>query len=321
VTAHSSRRAASIVVSTLLALCVCAPRPSAAEPARSKRAAAAGATDSVARRLCDALHTLPDTRRAACCAGTANGGGLAEACTRTLGDALARGAIVLESGDADRCVADAARALDGCDWVTPQAPRLPASCRSIVHGRIAAGASCRSSLECADGLVCWGASAKVEGVCAPPGATGASCGHVDDTLATSVRASGDERHPECAGFCRYGRCAARGATGAACATSDQCVRDAHCAAGRCVAGPGPGSGEDCSGAACADGLACVDGRCAAPRKAGESCARPSDCAATCLPPGADRSRVCGMQCDAFPAALRLPPTANTTSVPHSAPHG
>jgi hypothetical protein len=318
VTAHSPRSVVAFVA-LIAALCAGAPRTAAAEPARPRRAATVAAA-SVVRRLCDVLHTLPDTRRAACCASTPNGGGLADACTRALGDALERKAVVLTSGDVDRCVADAARSLDGCDWVTPYAPRLPDSCRRIVHGRVAAGASCRSSLECADGLVCWGATPKVEGICAPPGATGASCGRTDDALATSLRASGDERHPECTGFCRQGRCAARVASGGSCTTSGQCAPDAHCAAGTCVAGPQPGVGEDCKATACDDGLACVDGRCEAPRSAGESCSHPADCAATCLPPGSDAKRVCGMQCDAFPGALRLPPAAKASTSP-TRPHG
>lgn len=313
-TEQHARSTAAIAV-LILALCALATGASAAKPARKGTPPSGSAPNASVRLLCDALHTLPDTRRAACCAGAANGGGLADACVRSLGDALARGVITLDAREVKRCAADAARELDGCDWVTPQAPRLPASCRSLVHGRVAAGASCRSSLECVDGLACWGATAKADGICAPPGATGATCGRGEDALATFLRASGDVRHPECAGFCGYGRCAARVATGGACAAGAQCAAGDRCVAGRCVEGAPPGLAEDCTASACADGLACVAGRCAAPRKAGESCSRPSDCAATCLPPGADGARVCGMQCDAFPQALRLPPSPKTASAP------
>lgn len=310
-TRHHARSTAAIVVLSLV-LGAVAPPASEAKAVRSERAPAATA---VSRRLCAALHTLPDTRRAACCAGTPNGGGLADACVRALDDALARNAITLDADDVKRCAADAARELDGCDWVTPQAPRLPASCRAIAHGRVAAGAACRSSLECSDGLVCWGAGAKADGICAPPGAGGATCGRTEDALATYLRASADERHPECAGFCSHGRCAARVAADGACSTSAQCASGNHCAAGRCTAGRPPVLGEDCGSSACADGLACVAGRCALPQKSGESCTRPSDCAATCLPPGTDGRRVCGMQCDAFPGALRLPSASKTASAP------
>lgn len=317
-TEQHARSTVAIAV-LILALCGVAPDTSAAKPARKGALPSGSAANASVRLLCDALHTLPDARRAACCAGTANGVGLADACARSLGDALARGVITLDAREVKRCAADAARELDGCDWVTPQAPRLPASCRSLVHGRVAAGASCRSSLECVDGLACWGASAKADGICAPPGATGASCGRGEDALATFVRASGDERHPECAGFCGYGRCASRVATGGACAAGAQCASGNRCVAGRCIEGAPPRLGEDCTASACAGGLACVDGRCAAPRKPGESCSRPSDCAATCLPPNADGTRVCGMQCDAFPGALRLPPAPKTASA--LLPHG
>lgn len=311
---HARRTA---IAALTLALCVLAPAVAGAKPARS--GTPASAPSAVVRRLCDTLHRLPDTRRAACCAGTASGGGLADACARSLGDALARRAVVLVPDDVDRCAADAARALEGCEWVTPQSPRLPASCRGVVRGRIAAGASCRSSLECADGLVCWGAGARADGVCAPPGATGATCGRTEDSLATYLRANGEDRHPECAGFCSHGRCAARVATGAACVSGAQCAVGSRCLAGRCTTAPPAVLGEACGAAACADGLACIDGRCAKPRASGESCSRPTDCAATCLPPDADGARVCGMQCDAFPAALRLPPAAQ--AAPARRPRG
>lgn len=311
-------RSTGAITVLVLVLCTVAPGSAGARAARSSRSAPP-ATASVVHRLCDALHRLPDTRRAACCAGTANGAGLAEACVRTLGDALARNAIAIDPGDVDRCAADSARELAGCDWVTPQAPRLPASCARIVHGRVAGGSACRSSLECVDGLVCWGASAKADGICAPPGAAGATCGRAEDPLATFLRANDDARHPECAGYCGYGRCAARVAAGGACATTAQCATGSHCVAGRCAPGLPPAAGEDCSTSACADGLACIDGRCTAPRRSGETCSRPSDCAATCLPPAADHTRVCGMQCDAFPAALRIPPAPNVASA--ARPHG
>jgi hypothetical protein len=300
VTVATARRAASLAIVLVLA----ALPADAGKQAHSSHAASAPPR-SVAQ-LCEALQTLPETRRASCCATTPTSG-LGDECVRVVGDALRGGGVTLEPADAARCAADAARALEGCDWVTPYAPRVPSSCRGVLHGRRVAGAACRSSIECVDGSFCWGSGPTTAGVCIPPAPAGATCGAAIDALATFARQTGDDRHPECAGYCAKGRCAAFVAVGGACTASEQCGRDAHCAAGRCVAGPAAQAGEACGQASCAGDLVCTNGVCGPPKSAGEACSAPGECAATCLPPGADKTRVCGMQCRAWPPAGYTPP--------------
>jgi len=290
----------------LLVLLGLSPTAVGAGPSRRAAATASTATPQIlAQHLCDALQALPEARRAACCA-TAPAGGLAGECVRVLAGALRDEAVALDPADVERCAAASARQLEGCAWVAPYAPRLADGCRGILHGRLAVGSSCRSSLECADGSFCWGSGPTTPGVCAPPGAPGTTCGSVADPLATYARQTDDGRHPECAGFCVKGRCAAFLAAGSACSASAQCGPEGHCASGRCAAGPRPGLGEACAGTTCGGDLVCLEGRCAAPKKAGESCAKPFECEASCLPATDGKSRICGMQCSAWPPAGYTP---------------
>jgi hypothetical protein len=253
-------------------------------------------------RLCDALQRLPEARKAACC-GAPGGADMAAACAREIDRSLKAGALTLDAADVDRCAAESASRLEGCDWVTPYSPRVPGSCRGILHGRLDVGMRCRSSLECRDGLHCRGVGTTDSGVCAPPGAPGAACGGGVDTLATYARQTHyDVRHLECAGFCVKGRCAAFAAAGGECSSDLQCAPGSRCASRRCVEGPPPGLGDACAGSTCADELVCVDGRCSHAKKAGEPCAQPSECEATCLTLSRDQPGVCGTKCSAWPPA-------------------
>jgi hypothetical protein len=263
--------------------------------------------EKLCQRLCDALHTLPETRKAQCC-GTSPTGGLAGECSRELSRSLREKSLTLDPAAVERCAAESVRALEGCDWITPYVARIPASCRGILRGRLEAGALCRSSLECRDGLFCRGSGPTVAGVCAPPAVAGASCGGALDTLATYARQTDlDTRHPECAGFCRRGRCVAFIALVGECSSDQQCAAGSHCASRRCVEGPRPKLGEACDGMTCEDALVCVEGRCSHAKKAGERCTQPFECEATCLSPQADEPGTCGMKCSAWPPAGYTPP--------------
>jgi hypothetical protein len=186
-----------------------APGPASNEPGSDELKPVypvdAGPPDPLAMRLCDALHTLPAKRLAAC---TSKPAGPAAAiidgqCVRTLTAALAAHAVTLDPGDVDHCTDAMTRATTGCDWATPtSAGPLPAECDGIVHGALSANTPCRSSLECLDGLRCQGLSTIDVGTCAAPKAAGFACNLADDMLATFARQDHYERaHPECAGAC------------------------------------------------------------------------------------------------------------------------
>lgn len=165
----------------------------------------AGPPDPLATRLCDTLHALPAKRLAAC---TSKPAGPAAAiiqgqCVRTLTASLAAHAVKIDPGDIDRCTDAMTRATTGCDWATPAgATPLPPECDGIVHGALSANATCRSSLECPDGMRCQGLSTIDTGTCAAPKAAGFACNLADDVLATFARQDHYGRaHPECVGAC------------------------------------------------------------------------------------------------------------------------
>ena len=266
----------------VLILCVLLawPWPAAA-------AVAGGAQpESLARRLCDALHALPMGRRAACC-GQPAGSSLADECSRTLSLSLADRAVRLDAAEVDRCVAAASHAVEGCDWVGALAPLPPEACRAVIHGQLTAGGRCRSALECGEGLACRGVGPTTPGTCAAPAAPGAACASAADTLASEASQIGyEEHHPECNGFCQKGRCTAFVPLGGACVSSVQCAPGSHCALGRCTAGAE---------------LAAIL------KSVGEACSSPFECKGGCLKPeGAERG-VCGMQCSTWPPAGYTPP--------------
>jgi hypothetical protein len=242
--------------------------------------------DPLARRLCDALHALPQSRRAECC-GQRTGSSLADECARTLSASLADRAVRLEVLEVDRCVAAASRALEGCDWVGTLAPLPPEACRAVIHGQLTAGARCRSALECGDGLACRGVGPTSPGVCSAPAPAGASCTSPADTLASEASQSGyEEHHPDCSGFCQKGRCTAFVAVGGACLSNAQCAPGTHCALGRCAAGPEP---------------------VLALKAGGETCSSAFECKGSCLKAEGAAQGVCGMQCNSWPPAGYTPP--------------
>jgi hypothetical protein len=292
-----SRRTTAALVLLVLSTVSRAPRAEANAPAKAARK-----PGGLAERLCETLQTLPETRKAQCC-GTSPTGGLAGECTRMLGDSLRDKAIVLDPADVERCAEESVRRLGGCDWVTPYTPRTPEGCHGILHGRLDAGAKCRSSLECKDGFFCLGSGPTTRGVCAAPGGPGSACGGIADNLTTYTRQTEDDaRHPECTGFCLKGRCAAFVAAGGVCRSDKQCNPGSHCAAGRCVEGPNPKLGEACAGTTCAGDSVCLEGRCSPPKRAGETCTRSFECQAMCVSSAGANAGTCGMQCSAWPPA-------------------
>ena len=76
------------------------------EPARRPRTK----TDTLAQRLCDALHTLPAARKKECCGATLSS--LARVCTQELSTSLGSGAVTLDPAQIDRCAVQTAKQLE-----------------------------------------------------------------------------------------------------------------------------------------------------------------------------------------------------------------
>jgi hypothetical protein len=164
-------------------------------------AVSSAATRADAEELCVWLNRMPRERRARC-AGEPVGVTLERACTHSLVAAFERGTIALDPEAHTRCIEQQrARATD-CGVADAAA----VSCDAVWHGQLVAGASCRSSLECADGLHCDGVLGPLSpGVCRAPQVAGAACGDGIDAL-TVYLPQAAPRHSECAGRCLQGTC-------------------------------------------------------------------------------------------------------------------
>ncbi len=256
----------------------------------------AGPPDPLAGRLCAALHELPERRRAACC-DAAPALVLTSECARTLTAALSLRAVTLAAADVDACEEAMRKAFDGCDWVGPFPPEVPAACLGVVKGAIAAGRRCRSSLECAGEQRCHGVGPTTTGRCGPPSADGERCGGSADPLAGFARQNDvDARHPECKGWCERTKCAARVAVGGACALGAACGTGKLCVAGKCAEAAPAKVGEKCPGDACEPGAQCVRGACVARKAAGAACNADFECRGGCLRANAAKPGVCGKKC-------------------------
>lgn len=267
--------------------------------AQGKTAArAASPEDPLAKRLCDVLHALPAKRKQECC-GTAVAS-LADLCTQELTASVRRGTVTLDSAGIDRCGVEAERQLAGCAWVTPLAPSRPAACGGLIGGKLRSGASCRSSLECGDGLFCRGLSPAGAGVCQPPAEASARCEAPADNLAAFARAKNDPRHAECKGRCVKGKCVPPTPAGEACVSSVLCAAGMNCIAGRCQALPLPTLGASCAGkTSCDAGAFCDAGSCRAVKEAGERCSMPFECRAlACAKPKGQDTGTCADPCPA-----------------------
>lgn len=277
-----------------------AAQPSGAEDeVRPVYPTQAGAPSPLAQRLCEAIQEIPARRRAACCQGSPSVL-LTGECVRMLSVALSSGAVKLAAPDVDACVQAMEHAHQGCEWVGPQPPAMPAACLGIMQGTLALGARCRSSLECAEGLSCHGVGPTDMGVCGPPSEVGQLCALSVDALATYTRQDTlEEKHPECQGHCAKRQCATPVAIGGACVFEAQCAPGLHCAAGKCAEGEFAGLGQPCVNGSCGDGARCIQGTCVAPKPAGASCAFDGECLGGCIRPDGGHGGTCGPRCDAL----------------------
>jgi hypothetical protein len=273
--------------------------------AKQSEAHTAAKPDALAQRVCEVLQALPSRRKQACCGGA--GSSLAAVCTSELSAALKRGAVAVDSARVEQCRTETGAELEGCGWVTPLMPKLADACAGIIDGTLAAGASCRSSLECGDGLHCRGVTPGSAGVCAVPGEPHSRCELPADNLASFARGQDDPRHPVCDGVCLKGQCLPFVAAGGECPSTAACAPGLNCLSGHCQAKALPVLGEACSAKAeCAGDAVCADGRCSMPKDAGESCKLPFECRALACDrkPGA-ASGVCTDACAVVRAASPL----------------
>lgn len=254
-----------------------------------------GAVNPLAARLCAAIQTAPRQARARCC-NQKPGVLLTGECTRTLSAALADGAVTLAEPAVKACEGAIAVTYAGCDWVGAKSRSIPDACQGLVTGTRTEKTSCRSSLECADGLYCHGVSPTQTGTCGPPHPAGGSCGRGADTLGSYLR-DVKKQHPECEGFCANGKCRVYAKRGTRCVSNAHCGPGAHCdEAGLCQDQAAGGKDAPCLGGRCEEGLRCVDKTCRAPKATGEVCTADVECLGACLVDGQGPEGVCGMRC-------------------------
>ena len=80
-----------------------------------------GAPDPLTQKLCDALYTVPATRRADCCQSKPSPT-IAADCLRALGAAVRANAVSLQPSEIEACAAAIQKSYEGCDWVGPLTP-------------------------------------------------------------------------------------------------------------------------------------------------------------------------------------------------------
>jgi hypothetical protein len=253
--------------------------------------------DPLAQRFCAAIHDLEPKRRAECCGAPGASGHFTGECARVLSAAIRLNAVKLDAAAVDGCVNAVSKGLDGCGWVGPAAPDLPAECDAVITGLVAEQAVCRSSLECEKGLACQGLSATQKGKCFGPKPAGVFCGGTVDTLAAmTLQHRTGERHPECAGVCTRPICVDLPPAGGACKANAECGTGRSCVSGKCTDQPLPGAGKPCAASECARGVRCVKGTCVAPKPEGEACALDAECAGGCEKPQGAAAGKCGKRC-------------------------
>ena len=276
------------------------------EEVRPVYPADAGPPDPTTTRLCQVLHDLPEQKRAACCE-TKPAVVFTSECERVVTAALHFKAISLDAPAIDACRAALEGSLAGCDWPGPFPPAIPPACEHVVKGALAAGARCRSSLECAGDLRCHGVGPTRMGRCGGPKDDGEACGGTADPLASYTRADDlDTAHPECRGWCNRTKCAAKIASGGACTLSAGCDKGLLCVSppsdggfaktGKCSPASPAKAGQPCPGGACEEAAVCLQGKCVARKHAGASCATDFECIGGCLKDAGSATGTCGKKC-------------------------
>jgi hypothetical protein len=251
--------------------------------------------EPLARELCAALYRLPAQRRALCCH-RPEAETFSDQCARTLSSALRSGAVSIDPATVAACRAALETGHQGCDWVGPSAPALPAVCQGLLGGTRKAGDRCRSSLECGAALRCRGVGPTQEGRCDVPGQPRTPCGQAVDVLAVYLKQDLASAHPECAGACIRGTCIDGRPLGAACVFNGECGPGRHCGARQCVEGVWAVEGAACVPGACIPGTLCRAGACTRPGAPGTPCINDAECLGGCVIPDGGVEGRCAMRC-------------------------
>ncbi len=259
--------------------------------------------DPVAERYCNLIYEEAEKKRKECCPNipfmsfrpTGE-------CVRTLSFALHSKAMVIEKADLDGCETAIAAAAKQCDW----GGEMPAACKGILRGQIPEKETCRSSLECKDGLYCAGLGVSAVGKCSPPRPDGYRCGGGADSLGAFVQQDVEAKHQQCQGVCDRRKCASALKTGEKCLSSVQCGETRICKGGKCADGALPKAGEKCFGAICEAGNRCLKGTCVVERRVGEECADDGECRSTFFEKSGGAKGVCKMSCQVIRPASPKP---------------
>ncbi len=163
------------------------------------------AASPLADRLCRALDELPRVRRAEC-GGKKPGVLFTRSCTQRLDQAVRSGAISLVPDEVEACIGAFRARYETCAFAGERSLPVVAACQRVLHGTRGLAETCRSSLECHDGLFCDGAGPLDSGQCRPPRENGSACGLAIDPLEAYVQSAAGADHRECHDACVNAHC-------------------------------------------------------------------------------------------------------------------
>jgi hypothetical protein len=239
---------------------------------------------------------------------------LTQDCEARLSSAIAKGRVTFDPTAAQSCVASYQQIIAaGVCWgnISTNQPAAPpygsSACSGVVTGLQAAGAPCAVDLECQNGLTCVGWTGSTDGQCKTPGAAGAACEQAADAGSALDLDYGFGNHPPCAAgaYCVTPTCKTQGASGAACTEDQACATGLTCYLGKCAAMGPAGDGGACDTTVdCVQGLYCATGDGGAtpgacmPREiAGGACTTTGDqCKGLCVSPDGGVAGVCATLC-------------------------
>ena len=248
-----------------------------------------GGTNPQATALCDATIDPTLARLSAICSAadqqtkdykwiTGLVSSMKPECVGLMSSALAEGRISIDQNTLAACSkAVAALLASATTFDAVMAIEQPPECVGVVVGKQVAGQPCRQPFECVNGASCVGYSDAAQGTCAVP-TLGQACGTGSGTSTTFHFG----HHPECAkgSYCGSDKCEAVLPAGAKCFSDDACADGLFCVAGTCAASKGAAGGACYGTAQCQTGLYCAAKICATRKKTGEACAA-GECEGRC----------------------------------------